>query len=404
MFRIKCLICKSQELVSVIDLGMHPFADTFINKERVGDSEPVYPLICNLCNKCGHVQLKYITDPNDRYSKYDYSYTSSNSSFSRMHWDKFCNEVSSNIELSKDALVVDVGSNDGFLGSKFIERGNKFIGIDASPYMARLAEKRSVTTIVGLLNTEIVNKVNSDFGHAKLVISNNVFNHADFPVEFIQYVSLLLSTDGIFVFEVPYWFIEFEEGNFDKIYHEHINYFTIKSLKKILELSGMVISSVEVIDYHGGSLRVYAKKNNSGSFDNSNNIKNMIDKETASGVFNSKSYITFMNNISKNRNLFLKKIYSIKTKGLPLVAVGAAAKGNTFLNYYNLDHTVIDYVTDVSKYKIGKYTALTRIPIVSDDIFSKYDEVYALVLTGNISGNLKKILHQINPRIKFISP
>ena len=80
MFRIKCLICKSQELVSVIDLGMHPFADTFINKERVGDSEPVYPLICNLCNKCGHVQLKYITDPNDRYSKYDYSYTSSNSS------------------------------------------------------------------------------------------------------------------------------------------------------------------------------------------------------------------------------------------------------------------------------------------------------------------------------------
>ncbi len=399
MLRDSCLVCNSKNIDEIIDLGSHPFADTFIPEFKKSVADTIYPLVCTLCKECGHVQTKYSTDPNARYSQTDYSYTSSNSSFSRGHWDSYAKEISEELNLPKGSIIVEAGSNDGYLSEQFVKLGYECVGVDPSPYMAELANKRGIKTIVGLFGKDTSQEFLKNHSQAKLVVANNVFNHSDNPNEFVKSVADILSNDGYFVFEQPYWVTSIQTEKFDQIYHEHVSYFTIKSAKKLLSNVGLCVINAKVVNYHGGSLRIIAQKSNKPS-----QAEKMIEKEEQAGIFKIETYKNFMQKIKHQRNLFLERVYKIKQQNKPIIAVGAAAKGNTFLNFYNLDKTVIDYVTDSSPHKIGKYTPATRIPIVGDEIFSKYSEVYALILSWNLKDQLLPILSKINPNIKFISP
>jgi SAM-dependent methyltransferase len=403
MFRTSCLVCNSLNLARIIDLGMHPFADTFIPESRLSESEPVYPLSCDLCKDCGHIQTSCITNPLDRYASYDYSYTSANSVFSQNHWQNYAKEVPECVNLEKDSFVIDVGSNDGFLPEHFKKNGYKVLGVDPSPFMAELAKEKNVETFIGLFNSENATRINKNYSKAMLITANNVFNHSDAPQDFVKAVELSLAENGTFVFESPYWLSTFETKKFDQIYHEHVSYFTVRSAKKLLEAGGMKIIDVKLVNYHGGSLRVFAKRKDEAK-EESPSVKELIEKEDALKLFDPNTYAVFMKDISSQRNAFLKEVYEIKSKGSAIIAIGAAAKGNTFLNFYNLNHTVLDYVTDSSPYKCDKYTPLSRIPIKNDDVFSKYKDVYAIILSWNIAGQLKNSLSKINKEIKFISP
>jgi 2-polyprenyl-3-methyl-5-hydroxy-6-metoxy-1,4-benzoquinol methylase len=400
MFRSQCLICGNPNLKEIINLGMHPFADTFIPEKERYNADQIYPLICDMCPTCGQVQTRCITDPNERYSKIDYSYTSSNSKFSREHWEKYSQEINNKIKLKKDAFIVEIGSNDGFLAEQFKLLGFKILGVDPSQYMANLAKQRNVETVVDLFGAKCAEKIIKEYGKADLIIANNVFNHSNNPLEFAKAVASLLSDDGSFVFEQPYWPIGVKSEKFDQIYHEHVSYFTVKSASELLKRAGMEISSAEIVEYHGGSLRIIAKLGNNSSEE----AKKFIEQETDEKMFDLKTYTKLMENITLRRNDFLQKVYKLKEKGLPIIAVGAAAKGNTFLNFYNLNNTIINYVTDSSQHKQGKYTPSTRIPIKGDEIFSKYKEVYALILSWNIANIIKEKLFKINPNIKFLVP
>lgn len=403
MLREVCLVCDSRELRQIIDLGSHPFADTFIPESKVGEADAVYPLVCDLCMHCGHVQTKFSTNPNERYAQVDYSYTSANSSFSRNHWDEYKKEICAQVSLPKGALVVEVGSNDGYLTEQFIKEGYRAVGVDPSPYMANLAKERKVETIVCLFGKEVAENILNSYGKADLIIANNVYNHADNPVEFTKAVASLLSPNGCFVFEQPYWLISLKSGKFDQIYHEHVSYFTVKSAEALLARAGMEIKSASSINYHGGSLRIIAQKKGIAKKE-SEEALNMIKEEEKYGTFKPETYNEFMKSNLKQRDIFLQKLYKIREEGHPIIAVGAAAKGNTFLNFYHLGRTVLEYVTDSSPHKKGKYTPATRILIVGDEIFGKYSKVYALILSWNIAHQLKPILYKINPNIEFISP
>ncbi len=405
MLRTTCMVCKSKEIKEIMNLGMHPFADTFIPEEKFAIADKAYPLICDLCMNCGQVQLRCSTDPNDRYCGVDYSYTSSNSNFSRTHWIEYFKEVSAKINLKKDGVVVEVGSNDGFLTEQFAKIGCKTIGVDPSSYMADLAKERNIETITELFGINTVQKIMNKVGRADLIIANNVFNHSENPVEFAQAVAQLLAKNGTFVFELPYWAISIESKKFDQIYHEHVSYLTAKSSQEIMERAGMRITHVEVVNYHGGSLRVYSKLREDNPYHCQEAIK-LIEKEREQGLFKVETYKKFMEELYDLRNKFLKRIYQLREEGARIIAVGAAAKGNTFLNFFNLDQKTIDYVTDSSPHKQGKYTPLTRIPITDDEIFSNYKdkEVYALILSWNLADILRPIIHKINPQVKFISP
>lgn len=403
MIRSKCLICGSEKLDEIIDLGTHPFADTFIPESRIQGPDMIYPLICDLCSKCGQIQTRFSTDPISRYAQFDYSYTSSNSNFSRDHWDEFAEDMEKDNGMEKNSFIVEIGSNDGYLSEKFLVKGYKILGVDPSPYMAEIAKKRNIETKIALFNKNLSQEIIKTYGKANLIIANNVFNHSENPLDFAKAVSELLTSNGKFVFELPYWKIGVESSKFDQIYHEHVSYFTVKSSKELLERVGMKIKSIKIVNYHGGSLRVIAQKEEYLK-DNCPDTEKIIEEETKYGLFDLNTYKKFMEKNIEKRDKFLKKIYEIRVNKIPIIAVGAAAKGNTFLNFYNLDNSIIDYVTDSSLHKQGKYTPATRIPIVGDEIFGKYDKVYALILSWNIANQLKEILYPINPNIDFIAP
>ena len=219
MQRKNCLVCDSRELVEIINLGSHPFADTFVPASKASEADAIYPLVCDLCKNCGHVQTRYETDPALRYSGVDYSYTSSNSTFATNHWNEYARELTTSLDLQSSALVVDIGSNDGYLPEQFMKQGSKVVGVDPSAYMAELAKKRGVDTIVGLFGQEIAEQILATRGQADLVTANNVFNHANNPLEFVKAATLVLKPTGSFVFEQPYWLTSIESGKFDQIYH-----------------------------------------------------------------------------------------------------------------------------------------------------------------------------------------
>lgn len=384
----------------IIDLGMHPYADTFISENQQILSEPVYPLQCNLCEHTGEIRLAVNTKADERYSLYNYSYTSSNSEFSRNHWDRYATRVIEKLGIKKSNKILEIGSNDGYLASQFLKHGHEVAGVDPSSFMCELANSLGVRTYNSLFSKSLSDSLKDDIGKVGLVIANNVFNHTNDTTDFIQGVANILNTDGHFVFELPYWLCTVRDKKFDQIYHEHVTYFTVKYSQNLLSKVGMTIQDVEVVDYHGGSIRIYA------GFGREVNqkIKTLIKEEEDFGLFREDTYVSFMKEIIERRNKFMKNVYEIKSKGHPIVAVGAAAKGNTLLNFYNLDSSIIDYVTDSSEYKKGKYTPLTRIPIVGDEIFENYENVYALILSWNISSVLVDKIKKINNKVKFLIP
>lgn len=399
MLREKCSVCNTKNISRIIDLGLHSYADTFIPEDALDKAEPVYPLSCDLCNNCGQIQSAYITDPNERYALYDYSYTSSNSAISRAHWTDYANHVCTKLGIESNEFIVEIGSNDGFLCKVFQQNGQRVLGIDASPQMAQIAIESGVETIVGIFDEDIGDLIFSNYGAPKIVIANNVFNHANNPVEFATAVSDLLTHAGTFIFELPYWIAALESKRFDQIYHEHVSYLTIRSSVEILKRANMEIVDVEIVDYHGGSIRIYAKKLDSGS---SSKVEGLIIKEKQLGAFDCQTYHELMKLWIKQRRNLLEQIYEIKANNGHVIAVGAAAKGNTFLTFCGLNNSLIDYVTDSSKHKQGKYTPLTRIPICGDEIFFKYYNPNALILSWNISEKIKEILQKINQSIKFL--
>lgn len=407
MFRKQCLSCKSPDLREIVNLGMHPMADTFIPADRLDEGDRVYPLICDLCEHCGQVQLRTVTNPAERYAEYDYSYTSSNSKTSQNHWVEYASIVAGMIGLQREDTILEIGSNDGFLTEQFQKLGCTCLGVDPSPAMVRLASERGVKTITGLFGRECVAQIEKTLGKKpRLIVANNVFNHANEPLDFALAVKALLASGGVFVFELPYWMQSVVQRKFDQIYHEHVSYLTVKYAVNLFQSIGMSVNHVDEVDYHGGSIRVFVGHEATRYVVKTPGptVAQFVEKEIQAGLFDLATYQSFMTQIQTSRNRFLERIYRIKLEGKPMVCVGAAAKGNTFLNYYNLDASVIDCVTESSPSKIGKYTPRTRIPICADQKLAEYKSVYAIILSWNISAALQNILKKINPRILFLNP
>lgn len=403
MFRVACLACQSKDLAEIIDLGMHPMADSFISRERAAEADRVYPLICDLCVKCGNVQLRAETNPAERYVDVDYSYTSSNSNTSRRHWMNYAREVTARAGTPSGASVLEVGSNDGFLSAELSGLGFDVLGVDPSPAMARLASERGVRTLTRLFDVDAVDAVLAELRERpKLIVANNVFNHANDPSSFVRGVRQALDPDGVFVFELPYWSRSIQDRKFDQVYHEHVSYLTVQYAANLFAMNEMHVSDVQEVDYHGGSIRVYVKHGEQKALPAP--AAALIASEQAAGLFRPETYRSFMADTLRTRDRFLEHTYRLRRAGESLICVGAPAKGNTFLNFYNLDASVIDYVTDSSPTKQGKLTPRTRIPIVGDEIVKSYDRVHAILLSWNLAGPLKGALTALNSNTQYLNP
>lgn len=388
----------------IINLGFHPYADTFISKKLLFKSEPVVELACVLNKKNFLIQNKNLTSEIERYNLYDYSYTSSNSSFSREYWKKYffdiCGFCKKEKIFLKNSNILEIGSNDGFLLKFFKNFGCKVLGIDASSAIAKIANKKKIKTLNMIFDYKSSKKIKTKFD---IILANNVMNHANNPTSFLKGVKFLMKKKTIFIVEFPYWYNLIKDKKFDQIYHEHISYFTVHYFKSILKKIGLKMLNVENSYYHGGSLRIFIIKKNSNYKEQKKNINKFLNKEKKANLFKDKTYQKFMEEITIRKINFLKKLFLYKKKNYKIVGIGAAAKGNTMINFLGLDYNLVDFVTDTSKHKIGKYLPKSRIPILTDKKLKKLKKVCVFILSWNLEKLLKKKIIKINKNAKFIT-
>ena len=398
----------SQDLISggpvtkILDFGQHAYADTFVAKDQLHLSEPVFPLQVYMNPESGGIQLGYVSNAEERYNLYSYSYTSSNSQTARNHWDEYAQTVKN--QFPNASFVVEIGSNDGYLINQFRKEGVRTIGIDPSTEMCRIAHERGVEVMPTLFCIPVAEDLVKQVGQADIVMANNVFNHANDPVAFAQAVAQVLSDNGVFVFEVPYWLEMIESGRFvDMVYHEHVSYFTIKSAWTLLKAAGLEIIDFSIVDYHGGSMRVVAKKDHGAEMPQA--VEVAIIKEKVAGLFTVELYQELQAKFVRQRDAWLADFYQLRYSDptAVFIGVGAAAKANTWLTWHGLTKTHLHCITDASQYKQGKHTPLSRIPILSDNEFAQHANPYALILSWNISEGLKQALLKINPNTRFIN-
>lgn len=395
-------LISGEETIQIIDLGQHGFADSFFPKSQMELALQSAPLVCQLDQETGLVQLLNLTESSQRYAGLEYSYTSSNSHTAKMHWQNFIAHVN-HFKSMKSRSVLEIGSNDGFLlGVAKLHTGD-VLGVDASPYMTDIANRSGIDTLAGPFGEsetlkEDIQKRNSTFD---FIFANNVLNHSNDPINFVKDVSELLKEDGIFVFEVPYWYNTITSLHFDQIYHEHVTYFTVKSAVALLAAAKLSIRDVSVVDYHGGSLRILASK---GNLNDCEMAEVLIAREGVERLFSPDRYREYVEAITLKRDAFMEKLHNCRNLEKKLIfGVGAAAKANTLLTFYGFSSETMDFILDASPHKQGKITPVTRIPIIGDEKVSGITNGLGVVLAWNIAAPIQKKLLDINNELEFLN-
>jgi SAM-dependent methyltransferase len=385
----KCRLCESKGIEKVVDLGYHPLADTFLPDALLFGPEVSYPLQLGLCRACGHVSTLYSVSAVDRYQKSDYSYDSSNSKVSMAHFREFAEAVLAEKVPGPNGLVVDIGSNVGTLLAHFQSFGHRnVIGVEPSGNISALAIKSGVPTINDFFCERVIAPLRNA-GPVQVLLSANVLNHADDLGALLATAKSVLADDGVFVFEVPYLLDLIQGTAFDTIYHEHVHYYGVQPLVAALRVHGFSVFKIDRIDYMCGSIRVYTRVGGGQSAA----IDSLIEAEREFGLYDLATYAAFMARVRKVKTTVLAHLAQIRADGGKIIGIGAATKGNTFLNYCRLDGDTIAYISDASPLKIGKLTPGSHIPIVSDQDIDPA-ATHALILPWNIAPMLQaKLAH-----------
>ncbi|MDO8621272.1 MAG: class I SAM-dependent methyltransferase [Candidatus Levybacteria bacterium] len=380
----KCRICEGAELFDVIDLGDQPIPNGFLSKKDLTKKEPRYPLIVCFCSNCSLLQLRYLVNPEVMFKNYLYIPSSSKTRVE--HFRKLAESMNSIIKLDDKSLVIDIGSNDGSLLICFRNLGVRVLGIDPAENLVKIAALNGIETIRGYFDSKLALKTARRYGKAKIILSTNTIAHIPNLHEALKGVSVLMGKEGIFVMQFPYVMDLLDKNLFDTIYHEHLSYFSLKSLLKLSEKSELEIFDIERNDLDGGAIRVFWKRK-AGTLNkvNKKNINRILEEEKKYGLYEKKTYSKFADRIKTLKITFLQKISDLKKNKKKIVGYGAAAKANVLLNYFGLDTKTIDYIVDSTPYKQGLFTPGTHIPIYSEDKIYNTIPDYVLIFAWNFS-------------------
>lgn len=387
-----CRMCQSSNLKQWLDLGLHPHSDHF-HKEK--EAEMFYPLGVSVCEDCGLNQLTYIVAKEELYLK-DYLYESSITKTANDHWREFAESSVKKLGIEKDSLIVDIGSNDGSLLLKYKDEGMQVMGFDPTPEATQIAIDRGVPTVQDFFTQE---KALSHFKEntVDLVVGTNVFAHVDNLDDFIDGVKSILKINGVFIFESPY-FGEFLKGlEYDTVYHQHLSYLSLKPLVKFLEKHGMEAFDVEQHELHGGGFRVYIARKGQRE------VQSSVHAMLASETWEMRDLEHFADQTKESREKLNDVVRDIQLQGKSLAVVSTPAKGNTLLNYTGIGR-YIDFATDKSKLKQGRFLPGTGIEVFSDDELVKRQPDYVLVLAWNFFHEITENVKKAGYTGKFIHP
>ena len=398
----QCRLCKSDDLELFLDLGFNPPSDSFLTKEQLDAPEMYFPLKVCLCRKCGHMQLNYAVPGDILYCR-NYPYDNSTSESFRKHFMDMSGHIFSKFNLKKGSLAVDIGSNVGVLLSGFREMGMNVLGIDPASNLAEKANKRGIETIPEFFNSQLAEDLAGKRGKASVISATNVFAHIPNIDDFVEGIKALLEDNGVFVFEVPYALALIENMLYDTIYHEHLGYISVKPMVPFFKKFGMEIFDIEMVNTHGGSLRVFVGR--AGKHYVSSAIEDYVKKEEKAKLHNIERLKKFSEGVKKHRQELMALLLSLKKEGKKIAGVGAPAKGNTLLNYCKIDTDILDYLTERADTKIGLYTPGTHIPIYHDNKLKEDNADYALLLSWNLATEIMKNLSWFTEKGgKFIIP
>jgi len=387
---MKCRHCNQALNESLIDLGFAPPSNAYLDKKKLSTSEIYFPLRVKVCTNCWLVQTEDFAAADEFFSS-DYAYFSSTSSSWLRHAELYCKEIANKLSLSNKSLVVELASNDGYLLKNFVEKKIPCIGIEPTLSTATVAEKLGIETIKNFFGTKMIQ--NELIGiRADLIIGNNVYAHVPDINDFTLGMKMLLNDHGTITLEFPHLLKLIEFCQFDTIYHEHFSYLSLYTVQKIFKKFGLKIYDVEEISTHGGSLRIYGCHENDGR-QISNSVLDLLSREKIVGLQNIDTYREFQKKSELIKDELLNFLLEKKKEGAVVVAYGAAAKGNTLLNFAGIKTDLIKYVCDAGKAKQEKYMPGSHIPIISPVHIMDSNPQYILILPWNIS---EEVIEQLN--------
>ncbi|HUD44032.1 MAG TPA: class I SAM-dependent methyltransferase [Patescibacteria group bacterium] len=383
-----CRICGSGDLYDYLDLGILPIPNGFLTKGELKKAEKKYPLVICFCRVCSLSQLRYIVDPEIMFK--NYLYIPSVSQTRVNNFKKFVEDARQRIKLNSKSLIVDIGSNDGALLNCFKNEGFRIVGVDPAGNLVKIAQLNGIPTELGYFDSKLAKKMVKKYGAADVMFATNVFAHVHDLIEFLRGVDTLLSNNGIFVSQFPYVLDLIRENQFDTIYHEHLSYFSIKSLVKLSEKTNLEIYDIVPSHLDGGSLKVYWKKRKNKKIRLNNNIYELLNKEEKEGLYDEKTYDLFRKKVEYLKISAKKQLKKLKDEGKHIVGYGAAAKGNILINYFDIDPHLFDYFVDSTSYKQGRFTPGKHIPIFEEGKIFQTKPDYILILAWNFAEEIAK--------------
>ena len=388
---MNCRHCGKLANLSFANLGSAPPSNAYLNDETVSGPETYFPLRVVVCQDCRLVQTEDYATYNNLFDA-DYAYFSSFSKQWLEHSKSYVSAMIDRLELSQDSLAIEIAANDGYLLQFVQERGIPCLGIEPTNSTADAARAKGITIVEEFFGEKLASELAQNGNQADLMIANNVLAHVPDINDFVTGFSILLKPDGTATFEFPHLVKLVEFCQFDTIYHEHFSYLSLTAVHRIFAANGLTVYDVEEIPTHGGSLRVFAQRASHKAKAIEPSVGEMMIREQKLGLTKDSYYLGLQPRAEKIKNDLLKFLIDAKESGRKVAAYGAAAKGNTLLNFAGIRPDLISYVVDRNPAKVGKFMPGSHIPIVDEARLLEDKPDYVVILPWNLE---QEILEQL---------
>lgn len=390
---LTCRLCGGRQMKTFIDLGASPPCEAILSPRQVDLGEVTYPLHVRICECCLLVQVPEVIPAEDIFT-HDYAYFSSFSTSWIEHARRFTRSIVERLELGAASFVIEVASNDGYLLKHFKGAGIRCLGIEPTANTAAAARAAGIETEVVFLGAASGSDIAERYGRADLVVANNVYAHVPNLADFTQGLAALLAPEGTLTMEFPHLARLIEHRQFDTIYHEHFQYYTLLTAQRAVALGDLVITDVEELRTHGGSLRIYCRHSEAAG-DPSPAVAELLTREEESGLHELRGHVGFERAVHSVKRDLLRFLLDAQEQGKRVVGYGAPGKGNTLLNHCGIRSDLIEFTVDRNPHKHGKFLPGSRIPVLAPEAIEQARPDYVVVLPWNLREEISAQLHYI---------
>lgn len=386
---MKCRHCLAETTLTLVDLGSAPPSNAYLAEQDLHAPEKWFPLRVLVCEHCWLVQTEDFAKADDLFDA-DYAYFSSFSSSWLAHCERYVADMSERFGLRAQSHVVEIAANDGYLLKYFMSRGIPCTGVEPTSSTAAAARAKGIEIIEGFFGLPMAGELVRQGKQADLTAANNVLAHVPDINDFVAGFAVLLKPQGVATFEFPHLLRLMVENQFDTIYHEHFSYLSLTAVRNIFAANGLGIFDVQELPTHGGSLRVFAQRTDTGTQPLSDRVGALLEKEDTTGMRTAAYYAGFQARAEKVKDDFVSFLIEAKRTGKKVAAYGAAAKGNTLLNFSGIRPDLIPFVVDKNPAKQGKFMPGSRIPILPPMALESNRPDYLVILPWNIAAEVRE--------------